>query len=153
MAFGILTAVVLLILSNVFMTFAWYGHLGNEGGVNNVFLEFLGSLKDRPWFVAAIISWFVAFFEYLLQVPANRAASPYFSRAQLKMLQEILSLAVFAGIAIVYWREKLRLDFLWAGLCILGAVFFVFRHHDDRPAKESPAAAAVSQADPPAEPH
>ena len=152
MAWSVLIAVGLLILSNVFMTFAWYGHLGNEGGSKNSIVEFLGSLKDRPWFFAAIVSWGVAFFEYLLQVPANRIGSPYMSRSQLKMLQEILSLAVFAGVAIVYWRERLRLDFLWAGLCILGAVFFVFRNDGSQPAKDSQAAAAVVPAAPPADP-
>lgn len=150
MAWSVWIAIGLLILSNVFMTFAWYGHLGNDGGSKNAFVEFLGSLKDRPWFFAAFFSWGVAFFEYLLQVPANRIASPYMSRSQLKMLQEILSLAVFAGVAIVYWRERLRLDFLWAGLCILGAVFFVFRNEGHQPAKDSQA--AVLSADPPADP-
>jgi uncharacterized protein (DUF486 family) len=151
MTWSVLLAVGLLILSNVFMTFAWYGHLGDDGGSKNAFVEFLGSLKDRPWIIAAIVSWGVAFFEYVLQVPANRVASPYLSRSQLKMVQEVISLAVFAVVAMVYWRERIRLDYFWAALCILGAVFFVFRDQGEHPAKDSQAAAVVS-ADPPADP-
>ena len=103
----------LLILSNVFMTFAWYAHLRN--------------LKGRAWFVAAIISWGIALFEYLLQVPANRIGYSVLSLGQLKMLQEVITLSVFVPFAILYMKEPLRLDYLWAALCLLGAVYFIFR--------------------------
>ena len=104
----------LLALSNVFMTFAWYGHLKN--------------LATRPWWIAALVSWGIALFEYLLQVPANRIGhGGGVSLAQLKIMQEAITLAVFVPFALVHMREPLRLDFLWAGLCLLGAVFFVFR--------------------------
>ena len=95
------------------MTFAWYAHLRNLGG--------------RPWFVAAIASWGIALFEYLFQVPANRIGYTAFSLAQLKILQEVITLVVFVPFAVVYMRQPIRLDYLWAGLCILGAVYFVFR--------------------------
>ncbi len=107
------TTVLLLSASNVFMTIAWYGHLKN--------------LKDRPWFVAALISWGIALFEYLLQVPANRIGHRVMSVGQLKILQEAITLTVFVPFAILFLRERPRLDFLWAGLCMLGAVWFVFR--------------------------
>jgi len=100
-------------VSNVFMTFAWYAHLRNLGG--------------RPWFVAAIASWGIALFEYLFQVPANRIGYTALSLAQLKILQEVITLVVFVPFAVVYMRQPIRLDYLWAGLCILGAVYFVFR--------------------------
>lgn len=106
-------ATILLVLSNVFMTFAWYGHLRN--------------LQARPWFVAAVISWGIAFFEYLLQVPANRIGFTTLSLGQLKMLQEVITLSVFVPFAVLYMRQPLRLDYLWAGLCLLGAVYFMFR--------------------------
>ena len=106
-------ATLLLVLSNVFMTFAWYGHLRN--------------LQSRPWFVAAVISWGIAFFEYLLQVPANRIGFTTLSLGQLKMLQEVITLSVFVPFAVFYMRQPLRLDYLWAGLCLLGAVYFMFR--------------------------
>jgi uncharacterized protein (DUF486 family) len=106
-------ATILLVLSNVFMTFAWYGHLRN--------------LQSRPWFVAAVISWGIAFFEYLLQVPANRIGFTTLSLGQLKMLQEVITLSVFVPFAVLYMRQPLRLDYLWAGLCLLGAVYFMFR--------------------------
>lgn len=105
----------LLILSNCFMTFAWYGHLR--------------TLNDRKWYIAALISWGIALFEYLLQVPANRIGYTTMSLGQLKILQEVITLAVFVPFAIIYMKQQLRLDFLWAGLCILGAVYFVFRGH------------------------
>ena len=105
----------LLILSNVFMTFAWYGHLRN--------------LSDRKWYIAALVSWGIALFEYLLQVPANRIGYTALSLGQLKIMQEVITLAVFVPFAIIYMKQELRLDFLWAGLCILGAVYFVFRGH------------------------
>lgn len=102
-----------LMLSNVFMTFAWYGHLK--------------SLSDTPWFVAALISWGIAFFEYMIQVPANRARHMLFNVAQLKIVQEVISLTVFVPFAIFYLREKPSLNYLYAGICLLGAVFFIFR--------------------------
>jgi uncharacterized protein len=105
--------VVLLICSNVFMTFAWYGHLRN--------------LSGRAWYVAAVVSWGIALFEYLLQVPANRIGYTQLSLAQLKILQEVITFGVFAPFAVIYMRQPLRWDFLWAGLCMLGAVYFMFR--------------------------
>lgn len=108
-----LITVVLLICSNVFMTFAWYAHLKN--------------LADKPWIIAALISWGIALFEYLLQVPANRIGHEVMNVGQLKILQEVITLGVFVPFAIFYMKEKLTLDFLWAGLCLLGAVFFMFR--------------------------
>jgi len=105
----------LLVLSNVFMTFAWYAHLKN--------------LSDRPWYVAALLSWGVALFEYMLQVPANRIGYTALTLGQLKILQECITLAVFVPFALFYMKQPLRLDFLWAGLCILGAVYFIFRGH------------------------
>ena len=103
----------LLVCSNVFMTFAWYAHLRN--------------LADRPWWIAALVSWAIALFEYLLQVPANRIGYTVLSLAQLKILQEVISLAVFVPFAVLYMRQPIRLDFLWAALCLVGAVYFVFR--------------------------
>jgi uncharacterized protein len=107
---------LLLIGSNVFMTFAWYAHLRN--------------LRDRPWYLAAILSWGVAMFEYLLQVPANRIGYGRFSLSQLKILQEVISLSIFVPFAVLYMHKSLKLDYLWAALCILGAVYFVFRSPD-----------------------
>jgi uncharacterized protein len=109
----ILRTIVLLVLSNVFMTFAWYAHLRN--------------LADKPWYVAAMLSWAVAFFEYMLQVPANRIGYTTMTLGQLKMIQEIITLSVFVPFAVFYMKQPPRLDFLWAGLCMLGAVYFVFR--------------------------
>jgi uncharacterized protein len=103
----------LLVASNVFMTFAWYAHLKN--------------LSDRPWFIAAAISWGIALFEYMLQVPANRIGYGTLSLGQLKIMQEAITLIVFVPFAVVYMRQPLRLDFLWAALCVCGAVYFVFR--------------------------
>jgi uncharacterized protein len=103
----------LLTLSNIFMTFAWYAHLKE--------------LYHKPWLVAALASWGIALFEYLLQVPANRIGFAVFNVAQLKILQEIITLSVFVPFAFFYMKEPLKLDYLWAALCILGAVFFVFR--------------------------
>lgn len=105
--------ILLLSLSNVFMTFAWYAHLRD--------------LSAKPWFVAAVVSWGIAFFEYMLQVPANRIGYGALSLGQLKILQEVISLAVFVPFAVLYMKEPLRLDYLWAGLCLLGAVYFIFR--------------------------
>ncbi|NJN52135.1 MAG: DMT family protein [Gammaproteobacteria bacterium] len=109
----ILSTMILLTLSNVFMTFAWYGHLKH--------------LSAKPWIVAALISWGIALFEYLLQVPANRIGHEVLSLGQLKILQEIIALLVFVPFAVLYMKERLSLDYLWAGLCILGAVYFLFR--------------------------
>jgi uncharacterized protein (DUF486 family) len=109
----ILRTAGLLVASNVFMTFAWYAHLKN--------------LSDRPWWIAAVISWGIALFEYLLQVPANRMGYGTLSLGQLKIMQEAITLTVFVPFAVLYMRQPLRLDFLWAALCICGAVYFIFR--------------------------
>jgi uncharacterized protein (DUF486 family) len=109
----VLKTVVLLTISNVFMTFAWYAHLKN--------------LNDKPWYIAALLSWGVALFEYLFQVPANRIGYTALSLAQLKILQEVITLAVFVPFALLYMHQPLKLDFLWAGLCLMGAVYFIFR--------------------------
>jgi uncharacterized protein (DUF486 family) len=110
-----LYTIVLLICSNVFMTFAWYGHLKN--------------LAERPWIVAALVSWGIALFEYLMQVPANRIGHNVMTVGQLKILQEVITLGVFVPFSYLYMKEKLTLDYLWAGLCLLGAAFFLFRRH------------------------
>ena len=107
------SAVLLLFCSNVFMTFAWYAHLQN--------------LRTRPLMVAVLVSWGIAFFEYLLQVPANRIGYTALSLAQLKIVQEVITLTVFVPFAVLYMKEPLKLDFLWAALCLLGAVYFTFR--------------------------
>ena len=109
----VLQTSLLLVASNVFMTFAWYAHLKN--------------LNDKPWFVAALASWGIALFEYLLQVPANRIGYTAMDLGQLKILQEVITLSVFVPFAVLYMKQPLRLDFLWAGLCLLGAVYFMFR--------------------------
>jgi uncharacterized protein len=106
---------LLLVCSNIFMTFAWYAHLRN--------------LADRPWWIAAVASWGIALFEYLLQVPANRIGYSMLSLAQLKILQEVITLAVFVPFAVLYMREPIKLDYLWAALCLIGAAYFVFRSH------------------------
>lgn len=108
-----LQTVLLLTASNLFMTFAWYGHLRTMG--------------NRAWYVAAVLSWGIALFEYLLQVPANRIGYTTMSLGQLKILQEVITLAVFVPFAILYMNHPPKLDYLWAGLCLLGAVYFVFR--------------------------
>jgi uncharacterized protein (DUF486 family) len=108
-----LRTILLLVASNVFMTFAWYAHLRNLG--------------DRKWFVAAIASWGIALFEYLLQVPANRIGYTVMTLPQLKILQEVITLVVFVPFAVFYMRQSLKLDYLWASLCIVGAVYFMFR--------------------------
>jgi uncharacterized protein len=107
------SAAVLLVFSNVFMTFAWYAHLRNLG--------------DKPWVIAALISWGIALFEYLLQVPANRMGYTSMSLGQLKIMQEIISLSVFVPLAWLYMKEPLKLDYLWAGLCLVAAAYFIFR--------------------------
>ena len=109
----ILVSSVLLMCSNVFMTFAWYAHLRE--------------MSHKPWIIAALLSWGIALFEYLLQVPANRIGHQSLSVGQLKLLQEVIALTVFVPFSILYLKEQIKLDYLWAGLCILGAVFFVFR--------------------------
>jgi uncharacterized protein len=109
----IVVTISLLVLSNVFMTFAWYAHLRD--------------LRERPWIVAALVSWGIALFEYLLQVPANRIGYSALRLDQLKLLQEVITLAVFIPFAILYMRQPIRLNFLWAALCLAGAVFFIFR--------------------------
>ncbi len=103
----------LLVLSNVFMTIAWYGHLKN--------------LSTKPWWIAAFISWGIALFEYLLQVPANRIGFTMYSLAQLKIMQEVITLVVFVPFAMFYMNEPFKLDYVWAGLCLVGAVYFIFR--------------------------
>jgi len=114
MNYGILARTVgLLVLSNAFMLFAWYGHLKTLGA--------------RPWYVAAVISWSIALFEYLLQVPANRIGFQALSLAQLKIIQEVVTLAVFVPFALLYMRQPLKLDYLWASFCLVGAAYFVFR--------------------------
>jgi uncharacterized protein len=107
------TCGLLLLASNVFMTFAWYAHLKN--------------LADKPWWIAALASWGIALFEYLLMVPANRIGFTELSLPQLKIVQEAITLAVFVPFAILYMNQPVKLDYLWAALCIMGAVYFVFR--------------------------
>nr|WP_281412571.1 DMT family protein [Geomobilimonas luticola] len=102
-----------MLLSNIFMTFAWYAHLKD--------------LRTAPWFVAVLVSWGLAFFEYMLQVPANRAGYGTFNLGQLKIMQEVITLSVFVPFAVFYMGQPLKLDFLWAGCCLAGAVFFIFR--------------------------
>ncbi|MCA9261568.1 MAG: DMT family protein [Planctomycetales bacterium] len=109
----ILVTALLLCTSNVFMTFAWYAHLKE--------------LKHRPWLIAALLSWGIALFEYLLQVPANRIGHTQLSVAQLKIMQEAITLTIFVPFAVYYLREPLKWDYLWAGACVLGAVYFIFR--------------------------
>lgn len=103
----------LLVLSNIFMTFAWYAHLRD--------------LNHRPWWIAALVSWGIALFEYLLQVPANRIGHTQLTLGQLKIMQEVITLSVFVPFALFYMHEPFKLDYLWAALCMLGAVYFIFR--------------------------
>ena len=109
----VVISIGLLILSNVFMTFAWYAHLKE--------------LNHKPWIVAALVSWGIALFEYLLQVPANRIGYSQLSVGELKIIQEVITLSVFVPFSVMYLKESLKLDYLWAGLCLVGAVFFMFR--------------------------
>ncbi|HTM09114.1 MAG TPA: DMT family protein [Verrucomicrobiae bacterium] len=109
----ILQTSILLVCSNVFMTFAWYAHLRN--------------LNDKKWYVAALLSWGVALFEYMLQVPANRIGYTELSLARLKILQEVIALSVFAPFAVLYMQQPIKLDYLWAALCVVGAAYFIFR--------------------------
>lgn len=113
---AIIPTTLLLVASNIFMTFAWYGHLKN--------------LNGRPWYIAALVSWGIALFEYLLQVPANRIGYTELNLPQLKMLQEVITLTVFVPFAVFYMHKPVKLDYLWAALCMLGAVYFVFRTPD-----------------------
>lgn len=114
-----LVPLVLLVFSNIFMTYAWYGHLKD--------------FRSKPLFVVILISWGVAFMEYCLQVPANRIGSTFFSLCQLKVLQEVITMCVFAAFTIFYMKQQLKLDFLWAGLCLVGAAFFMFRQFTPPP--------------------
>ena len=109
----LLVTVLMLIVSNVFMTFAWYGHLKN--------------FASSPWYVAALVSWGIALFEYLLQVPANRIGYTELSLGQLKILQEVITLSVFVPFAVLYMGQPLKMDYLYAALCLMGAVYFIFR--------------------------
>ncbi len=109
----IAVSALLLVASNVFMTFAWYAHLKE--------------LSSKPWWIAALVSWGVALFEYLLQVPANRIGYTQLSLGQLKIMQEAITLIVFVPFALLYMKQPLKLDYLWAGMCIVGAVYFIFR--------------------------
>lgn len=109
----LLTTSALLVLSNVFMTFAWYGHLKNMSG--------------KKWYIAAVVSWGIALFEYMIQVPANRLGHSELSVAKLKILQEVITLSVFVPFAAFYLKEPVKLDYVWAGLCLMGAVYFIFR--------------------------
>jgi len=107
------TTIILLVFSNLFMTFAWYGHLKTMNG--------------RPLVFVILASWGIAFFEYTLQVPANRIGYRHYDLGQLKVIQEIITMAVFAGFAAIYMRQPLKLDYLWAGICLIGAAYFMFR--------------------------
>lgn len=113
MTLVIFKTIGLLILSNIFMTFAWYAHLKE--------------LSTKPWILAVLISWGIAFFEYLIQVPANRIGYTELNLGQLKVLQEVITLSVFVPFAVFYMQQPLKLDYLWAALCLMGAVYFVFR--------------------------
>ena len=108
-----LQTILLLLASNIFMTFAWYGHLKN--------------LSTTPWYIAALVSWGIALFEYLLQVPANRIGHAVWNVGQLKIVQEVITLTVFVPFAVLYLNQPLKWDYLWAGLCLVGAVYFIFR--------------------------
>jgi uncharacterized protein (DUF486 family) len=112
-SFLFVRTVILLVCSNAFMTFAWYSHLRNW--------------NDKKWYMAALLSWGVALFEYLFQVPANRIGYTVMSLGQLKILQEVITISVFAPFAVFYMHQPLKLDYLWSGLCLAGAVYFMFR--------------------------
>lgn len=109
----LLSTILLLVISNLFMTYAWYGHLKN--------------LNNRQWYVAAILSWGVALFEYMFQVPANRIGFTELSLAQLKIIQEVITLSVFVPFAVFYMNQPFKTDYIWAALCLIGAVYFIFR--------------------------
>lgn len=108
-----ITPLGLLFISNIFMTFAWYGHLKSH--------------RETALWLVILVSWGIAFFEYAVQVPANRLGSDYYSLSQLKILQEVITMIVFAGFSVLYMKQPLKLDLLWAGLCLVGAVYFIFR--------------------------
>jgi len=110
---AVLASICLLILSNVFMTFAWYAHLKE--------------LNNKPLIIAALVSWGIALFEYMFQVPANRIGFTVLSVGQLKIMQEVITLSIFVPFSVMYLKEPLKLDYLWAGLCLIGAVYFMFR--------------------------
>src|SRR5262249_45960636 len=131
----------LLIISNIFMTFAWYAHLKD--------------MKHLPWFVAALASWGIAFFEYMVQVPANRIGDTELSLPQLKILQEVITLTVFVPFALYYMKRPITWDFLWAGMCLCGAVFFIFRSQPAAVEPKPPQAEVRSEAAPerPADEH
>ncbi|MDO8989885.1 MAG: DMT family protein [Sideroxyarcus sp.] len=109
----LLVTALMLAVSNLFMTFAWYGHLKN--------------FSSSPWYIAALLSWGIALFEYLIQVPANRIGYTQLSLGQLKIMQEVITLTIFVPFAVMYMNQPLKLDYLWAGLCLMGAVYFIFR--------------------------
>jgi len=109
----ILITVIMLVISNIFMTFAWYGHLKN--------------LNNNAWYIAVVVSWFIALFEYVFQVPANRIGFTALTLPQLKIIQEVITLSVFVPFAVFYMGQPIKMDYLWAGLCMLGAVYFIFR--------------------------
>ncbi len=109
----ILITVIMLVISNTFMTFAWYGHLKN--------------LNNNAWYIAVVVSWFIALFEYVFQVPANRIGFTVLTLPQLKIIQEVITLSVFVPFAVFYMGQPIKMDYLWAGLCMLGAVYFIFR--------------------------
>lgn len=108
-----LKPIILLFFSNLFMTFAWYGHLKDMNG--------------KPLYLVIAVSWGIAFFEYVLQVPANRMGYQHYNLGQLKVIQEVITMIVFAGFALIYMKQPLKLDYLWAGLCLIGAAYFMFR--------------------------
>ena len=128
----IIKTLILLTLSNVFMTFAWYAHLKE--------------LNDKPWWLAAIVSWGVALLEYLLQVPANRIGFSHYNVGQLKILQEAITLSVFVPFALLYMKQPLKLDFLWAALCMLAAAYFIFRGAEPKadPTLQTPPPASIA---------
>ena len=109
----LLVTILMLAVSNLFMTFAWYGHLKN--------------MASSPWYIAALVSWGIALFEYMIQVPANRIGYTHLSLGQLKILQEVITLSVFVPFAVLYMNQPLKWDYLYAGLCMMGAVYFIFR--------------------------
>lgn len=109
----LLISILLLLCSNVFMTFAWYAHLKE--------------LNNKPWIIAALVSWAIALLEYMLQVPANRVGYTVLNVGQLKIIQEVITLSVFVPFSVMYLKEPLKLDYLWAGMCLVGAVYFMFR--------------------------
>ncbi len=111
---AVVLTVILLVLSNIFMTFAWYAHLRN--------------LSDKSWYIAALASWGIAFFEYMLQVPANRIGHTVMDLSRLKILQEVITLTVFVPFLMLYMRQPFKLDYIWAAVCLMGAVYFVFRN-------------------------